>query len=71
MHASATSIPDHLRRAVAREGGMAMVRGPDVVAAGGGGFAVAWHEERFPDVKTVVQLVGGAVHAVSTRRVSP
>ncbi len=30
---------------------------PDVAATPGGDFAVTWHEERFPHVKTVVQIV--------------
>jgi hypothetical protein len=31
--------------------------GPDIAALPGGGFAVAWHEEQFPSVKTVIQTV--------------
>jgi hypothetical protein len=30
---------------------------PDVAATPGGGFVVAWHEEQFPSIKTIVQTI--------------
>jgi hypothetical protein len=88
---STTSIPDHARMAVGRDGRAAiawedatavrrriLLRStaggralspihtlstaikawqPDVAAAGDGRFLVAWHEERFPRVTTVVQAI--------------
>jgi len=92
LHTSTTSIPDHLRMAVDRDGRAAIVwedstavrrrvllrytadggrtlspihtlssaikaYEPDVAVARDGGFVVAWHEEQFPFVQTVVQAV--------------
>ena len=92
LHTSATSIPDHARMAVDREGRAVVVWEdstavrrrvllrytpdggrtlspiqtlstavkawePDIAVARDGSFVVAWHEEQFPFVKTVVQAV--------------
>lgn len=92
LHTSSTSIPDHARLAVTREGRAVIVWEdstavrrrivfrytadggrtlsavqtlstaikawePDVAVAPDGSFLVAWHEEQFPSVKTVVQTV--------------
>jgi hypothetical protein len=92
LHTSATSIPDHARMAVQRDGRAVIVwedstavrrrillrytadggrtlspihtlstaikaREPDVGVAPDGSFLVAWHEEQFPSVRTVVQPV--------------
>jgi hypothetical protein len=92
LHTSATSIPDHARMAVDRDGRAAIVWEdstavrrrillrytvdggrtlspihtlsnaikawePDIVVGRDGNFVVAWHEEQFPSVKTVVQSV--------------
>jgi hypothetical protein len=92
LHTSTTSIPDHARMAVDRDGRVAVVWedatavrrrvllryttdggrtlsrvhtlssaikawGPDITAGRDGNFVVAWHEERFPSVTTVVQSV--------------
>ncbi len=66
LNASAGSIPDHPRLAVAPGGAAVVVWeeataeaikawAPDLAIAPGGGFVVAWHEERYPQVKTVVR----------------
>jgi hypothetical protein len=92
LHTSATSIPDHARMAVDREGRAVIVWEdstavrrrillryttdggrtlspihtlstaikawePDIAVGRDGSFMVAWHEEQFPSVKTVVQAV--------------
>ena len=92
LHTSSTSIPDHVRLAVQRDGRAVIaweeataVRRrilfrytadggrtlspiqtlstavkawePDVAAAADGSFRIAWHEERFPSVTTVVETV--------------
>ncbi len=30
---------------------------PDVTATPNGGFVVAWHEEQFPSIRTIVQTI--------------
>ena len=92
LHTSTTSIPDHVRMAVDRDGRAVVVWEdstavrrrilfrytadggrtfsavqtlstaikawePDIAAAPDGSFLIAWHEEKFPSVKTVVQTV--------------
>lgn len=92
LHTSSTSIPDHARMAVSRDGRAVIawedstaVRRrvlfrytadggktispiqalstaikawePDVAVGPAGSFLIAWHEEQFPSVKTVVQTV--------------
>ena len=92
LHTSATSIPDHARMAVDREGRAVVVWEdstavrrrillrytadggrtlspiqtlstavkawePDIAVGRDGRFVVAWHEEQFPFVKTVVQPI--------------
>ena len=92
LHTSTTSIPDHARMAVDRDGRAVVVWEdstavrrrilfrytadggrtfsavqtlstaikawePDIAAAPDGSFLIAWHEEKFPSVKTVVQTV--------------
>jgi hypothetical protein len=92
LHTSSTSVPDHVRLAVQRDGRAVVaweeataVRRrilfrytadggrtlsapqtlstaikawePDVAAAADGSFRIAWHEERFPSVTTVVETV--------------
>jgi hypothetical protein len=92
LHTSATSIPDHARMAVDRQGRAVIVWEastavrrrillrytldggrtlspvhelskaikawePDIAIARDGSFVVAWHEEQFPSVKTVVQPI--------------
>ena len=92
LHTSSTSIPDHARMAVTRDGRAVIVWEdstavrrrivlryttdggrtlsavhtlstaikawePDIAAAPDGSFLIAWHEEQFPSVKTVVQTV--------------
>jgi len=92
LHTSSTSVPDHVRMAVQRDGRAVIVWEeatavrrrilfrytadggrtlspiqalstavkawePDVVAAPDGSFRIAWHEERFPSVTTVVETV--------------
>jgi len=92
LHTSATSIPDHARMAVSRDGRAVIVWEdstavrrrilfryaadggrtlgaiqplstaikawePDVAVAPDGSFLVAWHEEQFPSIRTVVQPV--------------
>jgi len=92
LHTSSTSIPDHVRMAVNRDGRAVIVWEdstavrrrillrytadggrslsaiqtlstaikawePDIAAAPDGSFLIAWHEEQFPSVKTVVLTV--------------
>ena len=99
LHTSSTSVPDHVRMAVQRDGRAVIaweedtaVRRrilfrytadggrtlspiqtlstaikawePDVAAAPDGSFWIAWHEERFPSVTTVVETVRVAAPGV-------
>lgn len=92
LHTSSTSIPDHARMAVSRDGRAVIVWEdstavrrrilfrytadggqslspiqtlstaikawePDIAMGPDGSFLIAWHEEQFPSVKTVVQTV--------------